>query len=138
MRREVGTARGRYRALSRPAPSPFRRALAHLGGRGAGRSTAYRKDHRPPMGDTLVAYAHTNDVTHSWAQSMHRLILHDQGRLIGPISDVRCSSGNLEHARNAMMAELLEGDCEWLFIVDTDMGFQANGLEMLRAVADPT
>lgn len=89
------------------------------------------------MGTVLVAYAHTNDVTHSWAQSMNRLIIHDQGRLIGPISDVRCSSGNLEIARNAMMRDLLEGDCEWLFMVDTDMGFQANALDLLRAAADP-
>lgn len=89
------------------------------------------------MGNVLVAYAHTNDVAHSWAQSVNRLIIHDQGRHIGPISNVRCSSGNLVAARNAMMQELLEGDCEWLFMVDTDMGFQANALDMLMASADP-
>lgn len=89
------------------------------------------------MGDVLVTYAHGNDVAHSWAQSMNRLIIHDQGRLIGSISNVRCSSGNLVIARNAMMQELLEGECEWLFMVDTDMGFQAGALDLLRAVADP-
>ncbi len=86
---------------------------------------------------TLVAYAHRDDAATCWAQSMYELLLYDRGRHIASVENVRCPTGDLATARNAMMKYMLEGGFEWLFMVDTDMGFQVGALEALHQAADP-
>lgn len=50
-----------------------------------------------------------------------------------------CRSGPLQlvDGRNKLVKATLESDCEWLFMLDADMGFEADTLSRLLAVADP-
>ena len=98
------------------------------------------------MGDGLVqvAYLHPHTVSHSWHESMMRAMVydltHDQRMLEtgGPFM-IRCDSGGLIEARNLAVRRFLdETDHEWLWFVDTDMGFQPDAVYSLLDVADPT
>jgi hypothetical protein len=97
-------------------------------------------------GDGLVqvAYLHGNDVSHSFMESMRRLVEHDRaafGRIAGtkgPLN-LRCSTGQLVLKRNYAVRLFLDGTPhEWLFMVDTDMGFQPDVVERLIEAAHPT
>ncbi|HEY3485459.1 MAG TPA: hypothetical protein VGK49_08735 [Ilumatobacteraceae bacterium] len=46
------------------------------------------------------------------------------------------SSGVVE-GRNEVVREFLESSAEWLFFIDSDMGWEPDGLEQLMAAADP-
>lgn len=50
---------------------------------------------------------------------------------------VRFGTDGIVAARNTIAAQLIESDCDWLLWVDTDMGFEADALDRLMAVADP-
>lgn len=97
------------------------------------------------MGDGLVqiAYLHPQTVSHSWHESMMRLVAYDaanEGRVVGTGGPfmIRCDSGGLVDARNLGMTRWLdETDHEWLFWIDTDMGFAPDTVDQLIAVADP-
>lgn len=96
------------------------------------------------MGDgkVQIAYLHATRVSHSWHSSMMRLMIHDiAGAQVvgGPPHEIRTDSGGLVEGRNLAVSTFLdETDDEWLFFVDTDMGFQADALDRLLAAADPT
>lgn len=90
------------------------------------------------MGDTFVAYLHPDDVGHNFHKALTDLMLYDRGRHVAQSGDMRCGAGGLDNGRNSIMRAFLESPHEWLFMVDADMGFQPNALEMLRQVADPT
>lgn len=96
-------------------------------------------------GDGLVqvAYLHPHVVSHCWHQSFMGLMLHDLShneRIIatgGPIM-VSCGTGGLVEGRNAAMRQWLdETGHEWLWWVDTDMGFRPDTVDALVAAADP-
>jgi hypothetical protein len=95
-------------------------------------------------GSVLVAYPHPGTVIqHSFASALMSLATWDathHGRLLaagGPLG-VRCASGQLVDARNMAMRTFLdEQRCEWLWMVDTDMGFPADALDRLVDAADP-
>lgn len=89
-----------------------------------------------------VAYVHSNDVAHSWHQSLLDLIGYDlshHGRVLaGGWLGMRCGTDGLPAARNMAVAKFLsEKDSEWLFWIDTDMGFNPDTVDRLLAVADP-
>lgn len=72
---------------------------------------------------------------------MRRLREHDRvtGRRLAfaPIA-VRCPTGRLAQARNSATRRFLdETDDEWLWFVDTDMGFAPDTVDRLLAAADP-
>lgn len=98
-----------------------------------------------PAGDGLVqvAYLHPHTVSHSWHESMMRLLMYDQlgeGRIIGTSGPfmISCSSGSLVESRNMVMTRWLdETPHEWLWFVDTDMGFDPDTVERLVQAADP-
>ncbi|MFE2352211.1 hypothetical protein [Kitasatospora cineracea] len=100
---------------------------------------------RPPSGDGLVqvAYLHPHHVSHSWHESMMRLISYDagtSGRIIGTGGPfmISCSSGALVESRNTAVRRWLDGtEHEWLWFVDTDMGFAPDTVERLVQAADP-
>jgi hypothetical protein len=91
-----------------------------------------------------VAYLHGDTVSHSWHDSMTRLLVHDmaseQPRITstnGPFM-LRTHAGQLvEHRNLAVKLFLDETPHEWLFMVDTDMGFAADTVDRLVAAADP-
>lgn len=95
------------------------------------------------VGAVTVAYIHPDEVTASWHQSLMSLIAFDmanEARVLrgGWIAERCASSASIPEARNTVVqAFLAERDAEWLFWIDTDMGFAPDALEQLVAVADP-
>lgn len=98
-----------------------------------------------PAGDGRVqaAYLHAHHVSHSWHESMMRLIAHDvfhEQRLVatgGPFM-IRADSAGLVEGRNLGARRFLdETEHEWLWWVDTDMGFLPDTVDRLLAAADP-
>jgi hypothetical protein len=90
-----------------------------------------------------LAYVHPDEVAHSWHASLIELIGWDfghEGRIMrGGRLAVKYGSGGLVAARNEAAARFLEEctDSEWLFWIDTDMGFAPDTIDRLVEVADP-
>jgi hypothetical protein len=97
----------------------------------------------PQTDAVVVAYVHNGQhVTYSWHHSMVELIGHDlvnHGRIMrGGYIAMRCETDGLVKARNqAAKLFLEERNADWLFWIDTDMGFPADTVEQLMAAADP-
>lgn len=93
-------------------------------------------------GSVCLAYVHSNEVAHSWHRSVIDLLgydlSHKQRVLRGGFSATHCGTGGLVAARNDTAARFLGGDAEWLFWVDTDMGFAPDTVDRLLSSADPT
>lgn len=94
-------------------------------------------------GRVQLAYLHAHKVSHSWHESMMRLVAwdaaHDARTLEtgGPFM-IRADSGGLVEARNLGVQRFLdETDHEWLMWIDTDMGFEPDSIDRLLASADP-
>src|SRR5262245_50379759 len=93
--------------------------------------------------DTVVlSYPHNNEVTNSFSQSLIQLISYDtdhKGRIKnGGWNAVYSDSGGLIQARNTLVKDFIEKQIgDWLFWIDTDMGFLPDALEELIEYADP-
>lgn len=107
---------------------------------------ASRKSRRAPAPDAVVlAYVCSNEVAYSWHRSMVQLVAFDArnnrrlGRDLERVHALRYGTGGLIEARNQAVYDFLNEypDAQWLFWLDTDMGFQPDALEMLLAAADP-
>ena len=91
-------------------------------------------------GKVLIAYVHSGEtVAHSWHESMMELAFQFvQSDHFGAKLPIRYGTGGLVAARNKAVDMLLEQDeCDWLFWIDTDMGFRADIIDRLMEVADP-
>jgi hypothetical protein len=100
-----------------------------------------RRSAAEPSAVTL-AYVHSEQVAHSWHQSLLALIgwdlAHDARVARGRLLAMRCGTDGLPAARNkAVRAFLADTDSEWLLWIDTDMGFDPDMLDRLLAAADP-
>lgn len=90
-----------------------------------------------------IAYMHSSRVSHSWALSMMNLLAYDKTVGLNVITSmpfaVSCSGPNsLVEGRNLAVSHFLDKtSAEWLFMVDTDMGFRPEALETLLLAADP-
>lgn len=96
----------------------------------------------PPNEAVTVAYVHQNEVTYSWHHSMVELVGYDMstsGRIMaGGYISMRCGSDGLVEARNRAVRHFLEDrPADWLWWVDTDMGFAPDTIERLLEAADP-
>jgi hypothetical protein len=94
-------------------------------------------------GAVTVAYVHPNEVTTSWHQSLLSLIGWDLGHECrvarGGWLAMRCyGADGIPAARNKAVRQFLATDVEWLFWIDTDMGFEPDTIDRLLEVADPT
>ena len=89
----------------------------------------------------LVAYVHGTDVAYSWHASLMNMLLYDvanHGRLAaGGYLAVRYGTGGISDARNKAAAQFLETDHQWMFWIDTDMGFAPDTVDRLVEAADP-
>jgi hypothetical protein len=100
-------------------------------------------DDLPPVSESVaVAYVNTSEVTYSWHHSMVELIgwdLANHGRIIrGGYIAMRSGTNGLVEARNLAVKQFLnEGKADWLFWIDTDMGFAPDAVDKLMAAADP-
>ena len=90
-------------------------------------------------GDTVtVAWVHGQQVAYSWFASMLELQAHlMMGGRAGGFIAMRYGSGGIVEARNKVAAQMLGRDADWLFWIDTDMGFTADTIDRLLEVADP-
>jgi hypothetical protein len=92
----------------------------------------------------LAAYLHPNTVSHSFSDSLMRLFAYDLSssqRVVaggGPLM-FRCGPGGLVEARNDVVRHFLdESQAEWLWFVDSDMGFAPDTVDRLLEAAHPT
>lgn len=93
-------------------------------------------------GSVLLAYVHANEVAHSWHLSMVDLLgydlSHEQRVMRGGFHAMRCGTGGIVQARNDVALRFVEkAEAEWLFWIDTDMGFAPSTIDRLVAAADP-
>lgn len=93
------------------------------------------------MADSVtVAYVHSHEVAHSWYASVLNVLLADlgnEGRLMaGGFVSVPYSTGGIAAARNDGVEAFLSKSSDWLWWVDTDMGFAPDTVERLLASAD--
>jgi len=90
-------------------------------------------------GMVQVAYLHSDEVSYSWHDSMRRLRDHDAGRRIAPEPlNIFSSAGQIVANRNGAVTLFLDKtDAEWLFMIDTDMGFAPDTVDRLLEAADP-
>lgn len=97
----------------------------------------------PDEGSVAIGYLHSSRVSHSWHTSIMNMMAYDKTlgcNLVGSIPfAVSCSGPNsLVEGRNMVVQHFLDNtETEWLFFVDTDMGFEADALERLVFAADP-
>jgi GT2 family glycosyltransferase len=94
-------------------------------------------------GAVVVAYIHSQNVTYSWHHSMIEMLGHDMAnaqRVIrGGYIAMGAETDGLATARNKTVALFLdEHEADWLFWIDTDMGFAPDTIDRLLAAADPT
>lgn len=90
----------------------------------------------------VVAYVHSSTVTYSWYHSMTELIgwdLLNHNRVIrGGYIGIRAGTDGMTLARNKAVQDFLdEKNAQWLFWIDTDMGFPPDTVDRLIEAADP-
>ena len=92
-----------------------------------------------PKSDVLVGYLHPHEVSTSFHKSLMALVGYDMAhdRRLNGWASIKCASGGIPEGRNQLATALLNSDCEWLFMVDADMGFEPVGLYQLLSLADP-
>ena len=93
-------------------------------------------------GAVAVAYVHAKDVAASWHHCMIELIGwdigHEQRVMRGGYVAWKTGTDGLADARNKVVKAFLnEHQAEWLFWIDTDMGFAPDTVDRLLAAADP-
>lgn len=93
-------------------------------------------------GAVTIAYVAQNEVSFSWHKSMMEIVGADAAgsrRLArGGFIAMRCGTDGLPEARNKAVETFLEENtADWLFWIDTDMGFGMDTVDRLFAAADP-
>ncbi len=91
------------------------------------------------MTEVIPAWVHPTEVDASFMHSMLNVLGREMlgERRVLRWMPTRSSTGGLVAARNATAAAFLDTDAEWLWWIDTDMGFAPDALDQLLAVADP-
>lgn len=97
-----------------------------------------------PAAAVTLAYLHPDSVDHNFHESLTSTLLFDaghHGRLLrGKYLAQFCGSTGVTMARNVTIKTWLDSgnyDAEWLWWVDSDMGWAPDSLERLMACADP-
>ena len=93
----------------------------------------------PARSDVLVGYLHPHEVSTSFHKSLMALVGWDMShdRRLNGWASIKCASGGIPEGRNELAKALLASECEWLFMVDADMGFEPVALDQLLSLADP-
>lgn len=91
------------------------------------------------MPDTVLTYLHSDHVASSFMHSVLDLVIwdmsHDQH--LATYEQMRCGTLGLVERRNQVAKDFLGLDFDWLFAVDSDMGFASDTLDRLIEAADP-
>jgi hypothetical protein len=93
-------------------------------------------------GAVVLAYVHDSDVSYSWHHSMVEMlgwdVTHEARVMRAGYIAYRYGTDGLVDARNKTVTTFLqENQADWLWIVDTDMGFAPDTLDRLFEAADP-
>ena len=95
-------------------------------------------------GTVTVGYLHPGHLAACFARSMRDLLFYDLANDQRIVShrfgelDKECGSGGIFEGRNALAKAMCDdSEAEWLFMVDSDMGFGEDIVERLIAAADP-
>lgn len=94
-------------------------------------------------GTVAVGFLDPGTWSHCFGQSLIDLYLCDafgSKRLVPHGKQLRdhCQAGAIPDGRNTVTAQFLDStECEWLFMVDSDMGFAPDTVDRLIASADP-
>jgi hypothetical protein len=83
----------------------------------------------------MVAWVHSEWVAHSWFTSLMGVVMTEPR--IGPYVAMKCGTDGLVAARNQTVLAFLESPAEYLFWVDTDMGFSSDVVSLLLEHVDP-
>lgn len=92
---------------------------------------------------TSVAIGYVHDFrgpSHSWYVSIWMMKNYDaeRGHIIrAEFTDQLSKVDGIPAARNEVVRQFLASDCEWLLMVDRDMGFPPDALYRLLSAADP-
>jgi hypothetical protein len=96
-------------------------------------------------GAVTVGFLHPGHYAACFAESMKDLILfdlaHEQRIVAHPHGQMakECGAGGIVDGRNQLASFMCDNsEAEWLFMVDSDMGFDADIVERLIAGADPS
>lgn len=89
--------------------------------------------------DVLLGYLHPHEISSSFHKSLNGLVGWDlsHDRRLNGWASIKCASGGIPEGRNELAKALLKSNCDWLFMVDADMGFEPVALDQLLALADP-
>jgi len=81
----------------------------------------------------LLVTPHPGTVATSYMQSVLSCQAYDRSHdhHLRQLALIQCSAGNLPQVRNQGARLLLDSDAEWLWMVDSDMGFVPDTLERL-------
>jgi hypothetical protein len=88
----------------------------------------------------LVTYLHPNVVSHSMMDSLWSVMEYEAEHrgLLWRRFPVRSGPTSLDVSRNVQARVFLDqSDCEWLWIIDSDMGFTPDTLSRLVDAAEP-
>lgn len=87
----------------------------------------------------LLAYLHPHHVTASFHSSLNSLVAYDAAgpQLLDSWAAMKTETGGVALGRDIVAAQCVKDGHEWLFFVDSDMGFEPDSLERLMQVADP-
>lgn len=95
-------------------------------------------------GAVSVAFLHPGHYAACFAESMQDLLFHDlanNGRIMSHAHGKmgkECGSAGIVAGRNQLARAFLdESEAEWLFMIDSDMGFAPDTIERLIRYADP-
>jgi GT2 family glycosyltransferase len=108
------------------------------------KDTSVTEQHQAgPANAVAVAYVHQDEVLYSWHHSMTQLLdwdlAHDVRIWSGGFVAIRCGTDGLAQARNTAVRDFLrDSTADWLWWVDTDMGFMPDTVDRLFEAADPT
>lgn len=89
--------------------------------------------------EVAIAYLHPGEVSASFTMSLLKLMLHETARTGMPpfILAQRCGTLGIVQGRNDTARNFLdETGCQWLLMVDSDMGFPPDSVERLLRSAD--
>jgi GT2 family glycosyltransferase len=95
------------------------------------------------VGTVAVGFLDPGHWSHCFGQSLIDMYLvdaHTSQRMVPRGKQLRdhCQAGGVAQGRNSVATKFLDAtDCEWLFMVDSDMGFGPDTVERLIASADP-
>lgn len=79
----------------------------------------------------MVTYPHPNTVSHNFSWSLLSLVMAERDRIVD-IKGIRAYAGDgVIVARNLGVQLFLESDAEWLWTLDTDIGFPAYAMDNL-------